>query len=210
MKTFIKLAAILFVSLALQYCGPNDSEVIYKYLPQENKDWSAYKVGTWWVYEEETSKLRDCVYVYHYLDSFYERWHWPNQYKQSIIMNTASNLGIDSFKHTIFEDVTMTRINVTIPEHPPECYLLKTHPIIQGDRINSGPTSQITKFDTIYLSLNIGNLTFTNVVRANDNLNLAYNYTPTLIYSAKNIGIVRKEFPEYKQVWNLVRYNIVQ
>jgi len=41
-------------------------------------------------------------------------------------------------------------------------------------------------------------------------MNLAYDWTPTLIYSAKNIGIIRKEFPEYNQVWNLVRYNIVQ
>jgi hypothetical protein len=102
MKTFIKLAAILFVSLALQYCGPNDSEVIYKYLPQENKDWSAYKVGTWWVYEEETSNLRDCVYVYHYLDSFYENWNWPNQFGQGITMYTASNLGIDSLLNMVY------------------------------------------------------------------------------------------------------------
>jgi len=41
-------------------------------------------------------------------------------------------------------------------------------------------------------------------------MNLFYNGTPTLIYSAKHIGIVRKEFPEYNQVWNLVKYNIVQ
>ena len=47
-----------------------------------------------------------------------------------------------------------------------------------------------------------------NVVRAN-NMNLFYNGTPTLLYSAKHIGIVRKEFPEYNQVWNLVKYNIV-
>jgi hypothetical protein len=84
------------------------------------------------------------------------------------------------------------------------------HPIKQGSWTQTGPTSQHTIFDTIYPNLQIGDFNFTNVVRANNNMNLAYNYTPTLIYSAKHIGIVRKEFPEYKQVWNLVRYNIVQ
>ncbi len=210
MKTFIKLVAILFVSLALQNCGPNDSEAIYKYLPQENKDWSAYKVGTWWVYEEETSNLRDSVYVYHYLDSFYENWNWPNQFGQGITMYTASNLGIDTFEHAIFTSVLMKRLNDLIPEHLPQCYLLIRHPIKQGDWTRTGPPSQHTIFDTIYPNLQIGDFNFTNVVRANNNMNLAYNYTPTLIYSAKLIGIVRKEFPEYKQVWNLVRYNIVQ
>jgi hypothetical protein len=32
----------------------------------------------------------------------------------------------------------------------------------------------------------------------------------TYIYTAKNYGIIRKEFPEKKELWNLVRYNIVQ
>jgi hypothetical protein len=210
MKTFIKLAVFLFVSLALQYCGPSDSEAMYSYIPQETKDWSAYKIGTWWVYEEETSKLRDSIYVYQYIDSFYVRRNWTNQYQQGISMYTASSLGIDSFHHGVFSDVIMRRINVEIPELTPQCYLLIRHPIKQGSWTQTGPTSQHTIFDTIYPNLQIGDFNFTNVVRANNNMNLAYNYTPTLIYSAKHIGIVRKEFPEYKQVWNLVRYNIVQ
>ncbi len=210
MKIFIKITVILFVSLALQNCGPSDSEAMYNYIPQETKDWSAYKVGTWWVYEEETSKLRDSVYVYHYLDSFNEKIFWKNQYQQGISMYTASSLGIDSFHHGVVLDVIMRRINLEIPELTPQCYLLIEHPIKKGAWKTSGPSSQHTIFDTIYPNIQIGDFNFTNVVRANNNMNLAYNYTPTLIYSAKHFGIVRKEFPEYKQIWNLVRYNIVQ
>jgi hypothetical protein len=103
----------------------------------------------------------------------------------------------------------MANIDQDGGEYINRCYLVVPPPV-QGKTIGIGPTTQYTIFDTIYPKLQIVDNEFTNVVRANNNMNLFYYGTPTLIYSAKHIGIVRKEFPEYNQVWNLVRYNIVQ
>jgi len=113
---------------------------------------------------------------------------------------------------SLFSGIRLGKIVKTTGEYSQDCFLLPPPPILekQGVTIGTGPTSQFTIFDSIYPVLKLGELEFTNVIRANNNMNLAYNGTPTLIYSAKHIGIIRKEFPEYNQVWNLVKYNIVQ
>jgi hypothetical protein len=124
----------------------------------------------------------------------------------------ASSRNLDSgslFIASHGSGVLMQRKQMTSGENVFECYLAVPPPV-QGKTIGTGSTSQFTIFDTIYPKLQIGDNEFTNVVRANNNMNLFYNGTPTLLYSAKHIGIVRKEFPEYNQVWNLVKYNIVQ
>jgi hypothetical protein len=216
MKTFIKIAVILLVCLILNNCGPKDdtNPDVLK-VPQETKDWGVFKVGTWWVFEEETSKLRDSIYVYKNEELIRPRILSPcciDSYEEFIV-HLTSNLKIDSFRIRVAGQnlsIKLINENKIFSEFPAECNILPAPPIVQGAWSRSGPPSQITTFDTIYPNLNIGNLSFTNVVRANNNMNLAYDWTPTLIYSAKHIGIVRKEFPEYKQVWNLVRYNIVQ
>lgn len=89
-------------------------------------------------------------------------------------------------------------------------YFIVYTPLVQGDFARVGGPQQIAILDIIYPKLQVGDYEFNNVVRANKNMNLFYNGTPTLLYSAKHIGIVRKEFPKYNQVWNLVNYHIVQ
>jgi hypothetical protein len=32
----------------------------------------------------------------------------------------------------------------------------------------------------------------------------------TYFYTARNLGIIRKEFPDNNEVWNLIRFKIVQ
>jgi len=212
-KKSLKLAASVVLSVVFAFplssCGPD--EPIYHPIRQELKDWGTFKEGTWWVYEEESIGIRDSIYIHSYQDQFYKT-EVKNHLEQSVSCYFASDRGVDSgyilFGHSS-SGIQFRNDGATNGEDSKKCYLVVPPPVL-GDFIRTGGPSQHTIFDTIYPSLQIGGNEFTNVVRANNNMNLFYNGTPTLIYSAKHIGIVRKEFPEYNQVWNLVKYNIVQ
>lgn len=75
------------------------------------KDYFLFSPGTWWVYEEETSKVRDCVYVYQayedtsiywfrisyksFLDN-YEYRYWTNSslYDSGLIRKSKPNTSV--------------------------------------------------------------------------------------------------------------------
>ena len=212
----IKYTIILFLAfltIAFYISGCKDPDPVYNQVRQELKDWGAFKEGTWWVYEEENLKIRDSVYIYlQETEEFrLDPRNQPNHYDYKIISHFASSTNIDLGLYdvsSIGSGPLMRREMNDGGEHSLQCYLVVLPPV-QGDFIRTGGPRQHTIFDTIYPKLQIGDNEFTNVVRANNNMNLFYNGTPTLLYSAKHIGIVRKEFPEYNQVWNLVKYNIV-
>lgn len=182
-------------------------------MDQEQIDWGGFKSGTWWVYKEENLGIYDSIYIYK------EMRKWlpgvspaPNHYTEFYKSYFSSNRGIDSGYFYILSPrsgIQMFHFNDIIPEHSRSCYLVNPPPV-QGEAINNGHVGQYVLFDTIFSTYKLGNFEFTNVVRANDNFNYFYLGTPTLIYSVKNIGIIRKEFPEYNQVWNLVDYHIEQ
>lgn len=161
-------------------------------------------------------KYRDSVYVFFTRDTLYSL-NSPsvNLNFQDIITGASSSLDKDTISLSTSGIVTGLLLSSTRKisnEYSASCYILPPSPILekQGYALHTGPVGQYTIFDTIYSVLELDDLNFIQVIRANNNTNLAYNGTPTLIYSAKHIGIVRKEFPEYNQVWNLVKYNIVQ
>jgi len=212
-KKSLKLAASVVLSVVFAFplssCGPD--EPIYRQVRQEHKDWGAFKEGTWWVYEEENLGIRDSIYIFRYQAQF-NKTEVTNHREESILSYFSSSLNVNEGVFGVAyasSGVQMGALAQNGGEHILRCYLVVPPPV-QGDWIRTGSPTQHTIFDTIYPALQIRDNEFTNVVRANNNMNLFYNGTPTLIYSAKNIGIVRKEFPEYNQVWNLVKYNIVQ
>ena len=63
---------------------------------------------------------------------------------------------------------------------------------------------------SIFNLLNVFGINFENVVKVYDMCNRAYKNQPTYFYTAKNIGIIRKEFPDINQIWNLKRFKIIQ
>ena len=65
LKISIIFSSILILAtISLSSCGPDNPTPNYQMVPQESKDWGVFKEGTWWVYEEETLKYRDSVYVF--------------------------------------------------------------------------------------------------------------------------------------------------
>ncbi len=200
----------LFLAFTASNCK-DKPENRYDHVRQELKDWGVFKVGTWWVYEEEILKIRDSVYIYREEINANSKVDRPNQFSEEIGSYLIStNIGDTMFFRVITQSTGVKLQTLRdYPEYQSACYLVVPPPV-RGGWSRIGPPEQITIYDTIYAVYKLGTLGFSNVVRANDNMNLAFDGTPTLIYTAKNIGIVRKEFPEFNQVWNLVAYSIVQ
>ena len=101
-----KLALLLIVVSAcfLPGCGPETTEPNYQMVPQETKDWCVFQIGTWWVYEEETLKTRNSVYVFFTQDTLFS---YINNDKniylnfQEINTGMASTLGVDTTSFSI-------------------------------------------------------------------------------------------------------------
>jgi hypothetical protein len=211
MKSRSALIFILFsLSIIFQNCGEPDD--VYESVKPHYYDWGGFKSGTWWVYEEKSLGIYDTINIYEHFRGYSQIKDPSNHFLEVIDSYFASSRGIDSGRFHMASygsGILMIHKYDDLGEHSRLCCIVRPPPV-QGDVLGYSHPGQFVLFDTIYSTYKIGNLEFHNVVRANDNFNYFYLGTSTLIYQAKNIGIIRKEFPEFNQVWNLVDYHIIQ
>ena len=208
-----KLLILIILGLPfLMFCCKDKEEIIRKVDP-EIKAWGLYQKGTWWVYEEENTKIIDSFWVDTVILS-YSQFKGESVRKKnerfSVIVKSKNNtsdfnLSVSSTTRLVF---LITKDSIS-PEFESNCVLLGI-PFKKGEHFSTGDVFKWTEMDTIYDSLKINGFTFKNVIRANDNGNPAFFGQRTLFYSARNFGIIRKEFPDHNEVWNLIRFNIVQ
>lgn len=179
----------------------------------EAKDYFAFKVGTWWVYEEATSHQRDSVYVtestidqtgYYFnvsLFSTYQNYYyhyWPTYYGN--IAGCSLN-GIVS-KRCLYVNRSKTKPGDFIGES--NCFFIKYNNGDYSSEFNIiFPNNKII-IDSIYDAFD----SFGKTVKVHELSTLVENNQPTNHYYSKNIGITRKEFIDSNQVWNLVNYHI--
>ena len=185
----------------------------------EAKDYFLFKVGSWWVYEEETTHERDSMYVTEAnndLGSYgfdiriksaltdYEYHYWP-VYNQAV-------KGCSLIKPVSKRCLYISRSKYTFQDFQGESDVFFVRYIV-GDYMNTGsdmnycPNNKIT-VGSILDTLILPNNTFQNVVRIDEDCSFVEGKQPTKFYYSKGIGIVRKEFIDSNQVWNLVNYYI--
>jgi hypothetical protein len=211
MKPLPALLVFCFLSIAfLHNCSPDDTPIRYPEVPQGLKDWGTFKKGTYWIYQKEGTSLIDSVWV----DTLITQEIEADEHGVSRIeTNLRQTYDVRLYRYRISTQaqfIAYEQLQSSQGEHAFKCYINKYPLPKQGDKVSSGSVMQITTFDTIYPTYSIGTDTYTNVVRAFNNYNYAFEGDTTYIYTAKNYGIIRKEFPEKKEVWNLVRCNIVK
>jgi hypothetical protein len=189
------------------------------YLSQDLKDYAYFKVGTWWVYEEETSHDFDSVYLYSSLDTiitFDGSSTTPDGTYESIDMNAHSFY--DEYNYNMWANTTWPTIGgkraLNTDKFKPGDYVGETVAFFDhaklndfmGTYINNGKVTLVELQDSMIISNNI----FHGVRKFYDNSNSNEHYSPTNYYYSKNIGLIRKEVLSTNKVWNLVRYHIVQ
>lgn len=185
----------------------------------EAKDYFAFKVGSWWVYEEETTLERDSVYVTEsyideggydfnvrmfstYQDFYYH--YWPT------FMSNLNGCSIYSAvsKRCLFINRSKYQFGNVLGES--KCFFIKYY---IGDFIYSGsdmtycPDNKVI-FENIYNEFVIDTFNFSKTIKIHELCSYIDGKQPTNYYYSKGIGIIKKEFLDSNQVWNLVNYHI--
>ncbi len=181
----------------------------------EAKDYFAFKVGTWWVYEEETSLERDSVYVTQstissgynfdtYIYSTYQGYYyhyWPLYINTNVCSETVP--------------VSKKCLYVNRAKQKPGDYVGSDYCLFftyyENDYIyisNVAYQNDKLSIDAIYTTFQLGNYEFQKTIKIHELNTFIEGKQPTNHYFSKGIGLVRKELIDSNQVWNLVNYHI--
>ena len=197
------------------YCveNPGSCETV-----MEGKRYFAFNMGSWWVYEEETSSARDSVYVteshndhedfkfdvrMHSTYQGYNYHYWPDY------VNTSScSLNNESSNKCMFINRSKGKPGDYIGES--RCFFVS---FIKGSFETTGsdltycPNNRII-VDDVLNTFEIGNFSFDKTVKIHELCSYIEGKQSTNHYYSKDIGLVRKELLDSNQIWNLVNYYI--
>jgi hypothetical protein len=182
----------------------------------EAKDYFAFKVGTWWVYEEETSLERDSVYVTQssissgynfdtYIYSTYQDYYyhfWPLYINTNVCSET-----VPVSKKCLYVNRAKQKPGDYVGSD--YCFFIKysvgAYETVTGNIYF--PNNKII-VEEILSNYQLGSLSFEKTVKIQELSTLVEGIQPTNHYFSKGIGLVRKELIDSNQVWNLVNYHI--
>ncbi|MFT6502329.1 MAG: hypothetical protein ACJASQ_002455 [Crocinitomicaceae bacterium] len=184
---------------------------------QNVKHFFYFKVGSWWVYEEETSGDLDTVYVteasenpsnydfdvrmYSSYQDFYYHF-WPE---------TASVDGPCPSSGSICQRcllVQRSKYRPGVIVYQAKCFLFIPN---EGDldfNYNTLVNNNKVSVDQIDSTFFNGTLQFERTVKMHEMNTVMEGYQPTNHYFSENVGLTRKELIDSNQVWNLVDFYI--
>jgi len=183
----------------------------------EAKDYFVFNMGSWWVYEEETSHERDSVYVILYNNDpdspdfdvtvFSEREDMRYHYFPQIISNNGCyNYSLVSENKCIYIKRSKGNFGNYIGED--NCFFIQHR---KSDCINTSnvyyPNDKLCIND-IYATYNLSGFNFDRTIKIYEEHTFVENNEATNHYYSKGIGLIRKELVTSSQVWNLVSYHI--
>jgi hypothetical protein len=178
-------------------------------------------MGSWWVYEEETSHERDSMYVISSSNdpnsydfdvkiksalTDYTYHYWPVYY------SGGGNGGCTPNGTAYKKCVHIKRSKYKFQDLAGESTVLFVKYntgdfVYTGSELTYCPNAKMT-IVSILDSCNIGSLQFNKTIVTDENCTLAEGKQPTKFYYSNGVGIVRKELIDSNQVWNLVNYHI--
>ncbi|MES2556446.1 MAG: hypothetical protein V4604_09870 [Bacteroidota bacterium] len=182
------------------------------------KDFFYFKMGSWWVYEEETSHERDSMYVIEANDDVngydfdiriksaltdYEYHYWPIYF--SGISGCSEVTPIS--KKCLFVKESKGNPGDFIGES--NCFFIRHRKGEFVSAFNVNFPDNKVYIDDILDTFQLNSFSFPSTIKTHELAKIQDNNQPTNYYYAKGVGIVRKEFLDSNQVWNLVDYYIV-
>ena len=221
----MKKIAFILLTLSLVFACKKDPEIPYCELHpddcvdvREVKDYFYFKLGSYWVYEEENSGMRDSVYVtetwsdtssvlfstrlYSDYDTYFYRF-WTTGVNGSLVTN-----------HMTKKTDLSTRVNRSkgkpgdyIGEDP--CFLFYPAPGL-WTYTYGGPyvTNNVLLIEEVYSLYSVLDYEFEDVVYVSEQHTATEEKQPTNHFYSPNIGLVKKELIDSNQTWNLVDYHI--
>jgi hypothetical protein len=184
----------------------------------EGKNYFAFKVGSWWLYEEENSGLQDSIFVKTY-------WSDENTFAFDVRLESA----MDGYGYHFFPQYINHSLCSQTEESEYKCLYIKRSKSKTGDFLGEANCFFINHLvnDFIYSAnnTNIDNRltcsSITDVYTLNgtdygrtvvfhENNSVNEGKQETNHYYARGVGLIRKELIDSNQVWNLINYHIVE
>lgn len=194
-KIYLYYAAIFLIMVSMAdtcRCGGNKKEPCpVVYMEQDLKDYCVFKPGTWWVYEEETSKKRDSVYTVSSITSISECENVTEVYEYN-------------FQNTFFTRIDRELVRSATSKKFKEGGILVYFNANLNDSLIENETN--IKYTAYLENVSVANSSFTKVKV----MRIVYSdkTTEERLY-AKNLGLVKKDVSTGEK-WNLIKFNIVQ
>ncbi|GAB5417879.1 MAG: hypothetical protein Crog4KO_23730 [Crocinitomicaceae bacterium] len=184
---------------------------------QNVKHFFYFKVGSWWVYEEENSGLRDSVYVtsasenpsnydfnvevYSTHQDYYYRY-WPIK----VNSNECPTNGI----------ICKRCIQIKRSKYRPGDFVNESTCFLFVSKIGDNQYVPNTEFENnrIYVEnvldslIGTQNFVFDRTIQIRESNTYIEGMQPTNHFFSENVGLVRKELLDSNQIWNLVDYHI--
>lgn len=219
----MKLILILLLPLAmackkdppLSYCEefPDDCVDV-----REVKDYFYFNYGSWWVYEEENSGMRDSVYVTEtYSDEssvIFETWmHSTYDGYDYTFWTTGVNGSVvtDNIAKKAERSTRVNRAKTKPGDYVAEATCFLFYPVSGLWTYSYGLQfgyDNILRIEDVHSSFVVLGTTYGNVVNISEEHTAIEEAQPTNHYYSPNIGLVKKELIDSNQVWNLVDYHI--
>lgn len=197
-------------------CSKTPSECQYA---SEAKEFFSFKVGSWWVYEEQTTHERDSVYCtintnsgtsYFYTetisarDSFKTHWFTNQMYE----VNGCSSSQLIS-KRCLYVKKTKLKFQNHLGESTIFFVKYKIGDYTYtGSNTNYCQNNKIT-ISGIFESFNLGSINFPNkTIEISEDCTHFEGDQPTKFTYSKGIGLIQKKLLGTNETWNLVSYHI--
>ncbi len=224
-KTEMKRKILILFFLPLFMACNKDPEIPYCELHPDEcvdvrdvKDYFYFKHGSYWVYEEENTGLRDSVFVH-------ETWSDT----ESVLFSTELISTYDGYEYRFWT----TGVNGSLVENNLTKKSDKSTRVVRskgkpGDYVGEdacflfypmsglwtytygGPniTNNVLQIENVFTNYTVIDNNFKDVVYISEQHTAVEEKQPTNHYYSPSIGLVKKELLDSNQIWNLIDYHI--
>ncbi|MBL7889224.1 MAG: hypothetical protein JNL24_06705 [Bacteroidia bacterium] len=222
MKKSFVFIVFVFTLLLFNSCGKFEYEKYYEVPPAPLADLPAYsyfKTGTYWVYKDSASGVEDSVYVFADTSYLYHQTNTTQEEGDYMFYGFRAYSNYDScvYYYSISMGnyiLTTKEVGALLRKYKQTDYIGATYTMtnrfIDGDQIIYYAAQGITYYKQSYDSLLIGTNVFRNVVKFHHTKDETMELSPSNVYFSKHVGLVRKEKLSTNQIWELVRYQVIQ
>ncbi len=186
------------------------------------KEFFLFKPGSWWVYEEEYSGVRDSMYVYSYANgddynfdiriksalTDYQYHYWP-EYNANPNDDQCDQSGPVAKKCM---NIKIAKFRVGTPGDfvgEGRCMFFQYNLIDSIPCYSTSFESNYIHITSIMESFESGGLNFGKTVKVNNKRDFQHHLHETNQYFSKGVGLTKIELIDTTETWNLVDYYIV-
>ncbi|MCK6648418.1 MAG: hypothetical protein L6Q66_02075 [Bacteroidia bacterium] len=221
-KVQIYIGVLFLSTIILISCEKFDYEKYYEQPPDPLEDlpsYSYFKTGTYWIYKDSVTNALDSIYVFADTNYLYHQTNTTQEEGDYMFYGFRAYSSYDSciyyYSISMGNYILSTReVGALLRKYKQTDYIgatyLMTNRFIEGDQIGYYAAQGITYYKQSYDSLLIGTNVFRDVVKFHHTKDETMELSPSNVYFSKHVGLIRKEKLNTNQVWELVRYQIIQ